>query len=228
MIGAVGSLFHRASTRSITPRSRASNARLPCAGSGCGRRLKRRPAKGGHMGTSLNPYLSFRGNARDAMEFYKEVFGGTLTISTFGESHASTDASEDGLVMHADLEGPNGLRLMGADAPKSMEFHPGNNLSLSLSGESEVELRGYFDKLSAGGSETMPHREGSVGRHLRDVHRQVRHSVAGQRQRSEGGWRFVGARPCGGAGAPPRRRSPRSGPRRPDRPRRALRSRTLA
>ena len=108
------------------------------------------------MGTSLNPYLSFRGNARDAMEFYKEVFGGTLTISTYADLHASTDTSEDKLVMHADFEGSNGIRLMAADMPNRMEFHAGNNFSLSLSGESEAELRGYFDKLSAGGSETMP------------------------------------------------------------------------
>jgi PhnB protein len=108
------------------------------------------------MGTTLNPYLNFRGNARDAMEFYKEVFGGTLTISTYADFHASTDASEDKLVMHADLEGSNGIRLMAADTPNRMEFQAGNNFSLSVSGESEAELRGYFDKLSSGGSVTMP------------------------------------------------------------------------
>jgi len=108
------------------------------------------------MGTTLNPYLNFRGNAREAMEFYKGVFGGELTISTFAEFHASSDPSEAELVMHADLEGPGGIRLMGADVPNRMEFQPGTNFSVSLSGESEAELRGYFERLSDGGSVSMP------------------------------------------------------------------------
>ena len=108
------------------------------------------------MGVTLDPYLNFRGNAREAMEFYKGVFGGNLTISTFGEFQAPTEPSEADLVMHADLEGPEGIRFFAADAPSRMTFTPGTNFSMSLSGESEDELRGYFDKLSAGGSVTMP------------------------------------------------------------------------
>lgn len=109
------------------------------------------------MGAVLNPYLNFRGNAREAMEFYKEVFGGKLTISTFADFHAASDPSEEGLVMHADLEGPDGIRFMAADVPGRMEFVPGtNNFSMSLSGENEAELRGYFEKLSDGGSVSMP------------------------------------------------------------------------
>jgi len=34
------------------------------------------------MATTLNPYLNFRGNAREAMEFYEGIFGGTLTVAT--------------------------------------------------------------------------------------------------------------------------------------------------
>jgi PhnB protein len=108
------------------------------------------------MGATLHPYLNFRGNAREAMELYKSVFGGNLTISTFADFHASSDPSEDDQVMHADLEGEGGIRFMGADVPKHMEFQPGSNFSMSLSGESESELRGYFEKLSDGGSVMMP------------------------------------------------------------------------
>ncbi len=110
------------------------------------------------MGITLNPYLNFRGNAREAMEFYKDVFGGALNVSTFAEFHASSDPSEDDLVMHADLEAPNGIRFMAADAPNRMEYTPGNTFSMSLSGDAdtEAELRGYFEKLSGGGSVTMP------------------------------------------------------------------------
>ena len=108
------------------------------------------------MGALLNPYLNFRGTTREAMQWYQEVFGGDLTISTFAELHGSMDPSEDDLVMHADLEGASGIRFMGADVPNRMEYTPGTNFSMSLSGEDEAELRGYFEKLSDEGSITMP------------------------------------------------------------------------
>src|SRR5436190_8805586 len=99
------------------------------------------------MGIVLNPILNFRGKAREAMEFYQGVFGGKLTTGTYAEFHASTDPSEGQLIMHADLDGPDGIRFMAADAPSHMEFQPGNNFSMSLSGDDEAELRGYFEKV---------------------------------------------------------------------------------
>lgn len=108
------------------------------------------------MQTILNPYLSFKDNARQAMEFYKAVFGGKLALSTFKEYHASQDPSEDNKIMHAMLEGENGITLMGADTPNGMEYHAGSNISVSLSGDNHAELKTYFDKLSTGGKVTMP------------------------------------------------------------------------
>jgi PhnB protein len=108
------------------------------------------------MNTQLNPYLSFKDNARQAMEFYQGVFGGKLDISTFGEFHASEDPAESDKVMHAMLTSDKGLVFMAADTPNGMEFTPGNNFSMSLSGDNETELRGFFDAISAGGSVTMP------------------------------------------------------------------------
>ncbi|WP_427017743.1 VOC family protein [Pseudarthrobacter sp. P1] len=108
------------------------------------------------MTTRLNPYLSFRTNAREAMEFYKSVFGGELAISTFADYHASEDPAEQDLVMHSQLESPSGLTLMGSDTPSSMSYNPGDNYSVSLSGEDEGELRGYWDKLADGGDVSMP------------------------------------------------------------------------
>jgi PhnB protein len=109
------------------------------------------------MASRLNPYISFAGNAREAMEFYKGVFGGDLTISTFGELHASSEASEDDLVMHSVLEGQEGIAFMASDVPDRMEYTPGtNSFSMSLSGDDEARLRGYYDQLSDGGSVSMP------------------------------------------------------------------------
>jgi PhnB protein len=115
------------------------------------------------MATTLNPYLNFRGNAREAMEFYRDIFGGELRISTFKESGASTDPAEDDLVMHADLEGSNGIHFMASDVPPRMEFRPGSNFAMSLSGDSEDELRATFERLSDGGTVTMPLQKASWG-----------------------------------------------------------------
>ncbi|MGZ3610457.1 MAG: VOC family protein [Ktedonobacteraceae bacterium] len=108
------------------------------------------------MQSKLNPYVSFKDNTREVMEFYRTVFGGKLTVSTFKEFHASQDPSEDNLVMHSILEADNGITIMASDTPNRMEYRPGTNMSISLSGDNEAELKAYFEKLSAGGTITMP------------------------------------------------------------------------
>ncbi len=110
------------------------------------------------MHTQLNPYLSFRDNARQAMEFYHDVFGGDLRMQTFKDYHASQDPSEDELIMHAELDGESCMTIMASDTPMRMEYHPGNNVSMSLSGDNDSSdrLTSIFDKLSSGGNVTMP------------------------------------------------------------------------
>ena len=108
------------------------------------------------MTVRLNPYLGFRDNARQAMEFYQSVFGGELSVSTFAEFNASDDPAEKDKVMHSMLEAPGGLALMGSDTPKAMEYTPAAGMSISLSGDDEAALRGYWNKLSEGGTIAMP------------------------------------------------------------------------
>lgn len=110
------------------------------------------------MMAQLNPYLSFKGQARQAMEFYKTVFGGKLDLNTFKDYQAAQDPSEEELIMHSVLEGDNGITFMAADTPSRMEYKAGSNFSMSLSGQAEDEalLKGYFEKLSQGGQVTMP------------------------------------------------------------------------
>ena len=107
------------------------------------------------MASRLNPYINFRDNARQAMEYYKDVFGGNLTMSTFGEFGDPSAPGADN-IMHAQLETDRGFTLMASDAPPGMSSDPGGNIQISLSGEDEQELRGYWDKLSEGGNVTMP------------------------------------------------------------------------
>ena len=108
------------------------------------------------MATMLNPYLSFRDTAREAMTHYHSVFGGDLSMSTYGEFHVSEDPAEAHKIMHAQLDGENGLTLMGADTPNSMPYETGSNGTVSLSGDDDAALRRYWDALSEGGTVTLP------------------------------------------------------------------------
>ena len=108
------------------------------------------------MQSKLNPYLSFKDNTREAMDFYRTVFGGELRLNTFKDFHASQDPSEDNMVMHSELEADNGITFMASDTPSRMEYRAGTNMSMSLSGDNEAELKAYFEKLSVGGMVSMP------------------------------------------------------------------------
>ena len=107
------------------------------------------------MGSRLNPYISFAGDARQAMEFYQSVFGGELRMNTFGEFGAQ-DSPEADKIMHGQLETDNGFTLMASDTPPGMEHNPGTNITVSLSGDDNDLLRGYWEKLSDGGTVQIP------------------------------------------------------------------------
>ncbi|GAA5019035.1 VOC family protein [Terrabacter aeriphilus] len=106
------------------------------------------------MASRLNPYIGFQDNAREAMEFYRSVFGGELTVSTFGE-FGDTGPRAEG-VMHAQLETPSGYTIMASDTPDEMPYQPGTNVSVSLSGDDGAELHGYWDRLAEDGRVMMP------------------------------------------------------------------------
>jgi PhnB protein len=102
------------------------------------------------MASRLNPYLSFADSARQAMEFYRDVFGGELTVMTFGESGAQ-DTPDADKIMHSQLETPSGYTLMASDTPAGMPHDAGSAVAISLSGSDSDELRGYWSRLSDGG-----------------------------------------------------------------------------
>lgn len=122
------------------------------------------------MASTLNPYISLRDSARDALAFYAGVFGGEPRIMTFGDSgvgaEVGADAAEAAKVMHGSLETTAGFTLMVADTPASMEGTVGGNLSISLSGDDEDELRGYWDKLSDGATIVEPLTQAPWGDHF--------------------------------------------------------------
>ncbi|GIZ97996.1 VOC family protein [Tsukamurella sp. TY48] len=109
------------------------------------------------MTVRLNPYISFADNAREALEFYREVLGGELEISTFeGMPPEMIDPSETGKVMHGQLTTPDGLTLMAADTPAGMPRTVGDDISVSLSGDDLAKLTGWWEKLSGSGQVTVP------------------------------------------------------------------------
>lgn len=109
------------------------------------------------MSSKLNPYLSFQGNARQAMEFYKTVFGGQLDLSTFGEAGMTDHGVKPDQIMHAALVADNGITLMASDTATGMrEYVAGTNMSISLSGDDTAELTEYYNKLAEGGTVEQP------------------------------------------------------------------------
>ncbi|MFE3718886.1 VOC family protein [Streptomyces cyaneofuscatus] len=116
------------------------------------------------MGSRLNPYISFDGNARQAMKFYQEVFGGELEVSTatdFGSANSGSadsgpaDSSDAAKVLHARLDTPDGYTVMAWDVPEGVPYRPGSDVAVYLGGD-DNELRVRFERLSEGGTVTMP------------------------------------------------------------------------
>lgn len=106
------------------------------------------------MTSRLNPYITFAGNARQAMEFYKSALGGELAMNTFADF--GNDGPDGDKIMHANLETPDGFTLMASDTPPGQEESSGNNIAISLSGDDNDKLRGYWDQLTEGAKVTMP------------------------------------------------------------------------
>ncbi|WP_029254023.1 VOC family protein [Paraoerskovia marina] len=109
------------------------------------------------MTTRLNPYLQFDGTARDAVTLYQRVFGGDVELSTFGEAGLSDDPAARDKIMHAMLTTPGGLVLMCSDTPPGMQHAPfTGSAAVSLSGDDDAELRGFWAGLADGGTVTLP------------------------------------------------------------------------
>ena len=99
------------------------------------------------MTMKLNPYITFRGNAEEAIQAYGDVFGGDVSVSHFREFGMDADG-----VMHASLTTPEGFTLFVSDhVDGTFSLVDGNNIQVSLSGDDETALRRYWDGLADGG-----------------------------------------------------------------------------
>jgi PhnB protein len=105
---------------------------------------------------SLEPYIFFQGNCQEAMDFYKSVFGGELTMQTVSEAPKEMQAMPGAKptdVMHASLKG-GAVDLMASDGSKASP--KAAKVELSLGGTDEAEMRKIFDALAEGGEVKMP------------------------------------------------------------------------
>ncbi len=108
----------------------------------------------------IQAYLTFNGNCREAMEFYRDSLGGELDIQTVGDSPVADQnaPASHHRIMHSSLTN-DGFVLMASDMLTSGEFREGNAVTLLLNFGSEDEIKNSFERLSRGGVVDSPLRE---------------------------------------------------------------------
>lgn len=107
--------------------------------------------------TQINAYLTFNGNCREAMTFYRDCLGGVLSLQTIGESPLADKMPKEmkDCILHGTLT-RDAMVLLGSDMVGEQGLTKGNAVSLMLDCSSEQELRDCFEKLTAGGRVTHP------------------------------------------------------------------------
>lgn len=126
------------------------------------------------MSINLNPYLNFRGNTREAMEFYRSVLGGDLDLSRYDSIPGMMGGPDEGdKIMHAQLKTPDGMMLMAADIPAHMPDTPdaaAGGSSVCISGDDD-RIREIWEGLAQGAEILLPFETapwGDTFGHLRD------------------------------------------------------------
>ena len=102
----------------------------------------------------ITPYLMFNGNCRDAMTFYQKIFGGELTISTYGETDPNTPPERKDQAIHAMLE--NKATMLLASDSHGPPITPGSDVWLSLNCDKPSEVDSVYAALVAGGTPNQP------------------------------------------------------------------------
>lgn len=110
--------------------------------------------------TKINIYLDFPGNAEEAFNFYKSIFGGEFSslvrFKDMPMEGVNIPKEDEDKIMHISLPIGNDV-LMATDAPESMGFKVnfGNNVYISVHPDSKEEADRIYKALSAGGTIEM-------------------------------------------------------------------------
>jgi PhnB protein len=105
------------------------------------------------MTVSVTPHLNFRGRAREALDFYRSVFGGDVSVATYADTHQIDDPAQADAVAFGQLVSPTGLRIMAYDVQTAKPYDAGRNpFYLTLHGDDQDEIRGQWLRLTDGGA----------------------------------------------------------------------------
>ncbi len=137
------------------------------------------------MASRMNPYISFQDNARQAMEFYQSVFGGKLSVMTFGDMGAPVPGAED-KIMHSSLEAENGITLMAADTPAARGIQPWQQHHGKSVRRRRCRTPWLLEQAVRWRRRGHAPGKADVGRCIRYVHGQVRHRVDGEHRSAAG------------------------------------------
>jgi PhnB protein len=109
------------------------------------------------MTVQVTTHLNFNGEAREALAFYAEVFGGETTVVTYGELAGVTDPEKAHKIIWGQVTSKTGFRIMAYDVQPERSWHPGENtFYVSLRGSSQDEVTAYWQSLSAGANVLQP------------------------------------------------------------------------
>lgn len=108
------------------------------------------------MSVSTTTHVNFRGQAREALEFYRSVFGGELSIATYADIHAVEEPGQADQVAFGHLNAPNGFTIMAYDVQPSKAYDPGTNpFYITLQGTDGDEIQTLWDTLAASASSIL-------------------------------------------------------------------------
>lgn len=109
------------------------------------------------MSITTTTHINLRGDARAALELYRDVFGGELTVVTYGDAHSAQDPAEADHVMWGQVVSPDGFHVMAYDVPAAQPWSPGENpYFVSVRGASADEISGLWERLSARSTVVVP------------------------------------------------------------------------
>jgi len=103
------------------------------------------------MSINTVPHLNFRGQAREALNFYESVFGGTTVTVTYQDAHAVQNEADTDLIMWGQTTTSDGFAIMAYDVPTDVSFDRGErSFFVSVRGNDEKEIERCGKGLAVG------------------------------------------------------------------------------
>ncbi len=109
------------------------------------------------MSVTTTAHINFRGQAREALEFYRSVFGGDAMIATYADIHQVEDPAQADSVAWGQVQAPSGFRVMAYDVQTAKPYDQGANaFYIALHGTDPDEIRAQWDGLADGATILTP------------------------------------------------------------------------